>query len=216
MAHPYSQMYLNDAMHNLAEAAEAACYIYKFGLNFFMDIFVVSGVAHQFEVGNPKYVSGKSGTELVEEIIYRTYGPSYVKEAQSKYRKPGSEYWAGWVLAYYQWQTGKSFKEIQKVMPLEEIHSHYNPYHEMDEDSMVILINEKANSSEFKNSAVRRLQAYRKLCGLSQSELAKAAGVNLRTLQQYEIGAKDLSKAAAGTVLALSDVLKCNPKDLFT
>ena len=57
MAHPYSQLYLNDAMRNLAEASEVASYNYKFNLNYFMDIFVVSGVAHQFEVGNPKYVS---------------------------------------------------------------------------------------------------------------------------------------------------------------
>ena len=49
---------------------------------------------------------------------------------------------------------------------------------------------------------------------MSQSELAKEAGINLRTLQQYEIGAKDINKASVSTVLALSRVLKCNVKDL--
>ena len=47
-----------------------------------------------------------------------------------------------------------------------------------------------------------------------QSELAKASGINLRTLQQYEIGAKDISKASVSTVLALSKVLERDVRDL--
>ena len=66
------------------------------------------------------------------------------------------------------------------------------------------------------NSAtVRRLQAYRKALGLSQSQLAKESGINLRTLQQYEIGAKELNKASASTVLALTKTLKCDIEDLI-
>ena len=68
MAHPYNQMYLNDAMSNLAEAVEVARFIYRFELNSFMNLFITSGVSHQFEIGNPKYIVGKSGTELVDEI----------------------------------------------------------------------------------------------------------------------------------------------------
>ncbi|WP_090527236.1 helix-turn-helix domain-containing protein [Pseudobutyrivibrio sp. UC1225] len=61
---------------------------------------------------------------------------------------------------------------------------------------------------------MQRYGCQRKLYGLSQSELAREAGINLRTLQQYEIGAKDINKAAAATVLSLSKVLKCRPEDL--
>ena len=34
MAHPYNQMYLNDAMANMAEAVEVSKLIYKFELDF--------------------------------------------------------------------------------------------------------------------------------------------------------------------------------------
>lgn len=213
MAHPYNQMYLNDAMANMAEAVEVSKLIYKFELDFFMNLFISSGLSHQFEIGNPKYIVGRSGTELVNEVVSRVYGSAKVIESRSYYCAPGSEYWAGWVMAYYQWKTGMTFKEIQRIMSLEEIHSHYNPYHEMDEEQIVDLINKKAAKANIEGA--HRLQAYRKLWGMSQSELSKAANVNLRTLQQYEIGAKDLCKASASTVVALSNVLKCSPKDIL-
>ncbi len=59
------------------------------------------------------------------------------------------------------------------------------------------------------------LQYQRKLCGLSQSELAERAGVNLRTLQQYETGAKDLNKAAVDTVRRLAKALHCRIETLL-
>ncbi len=64
-------------------------------------------------------------------------------------------------------------------------------------------------------SAVNRLQMYRKLKRISQSILAKESGVNLRTLQQYEIGAKDIHKASVTTFQSLCMVLKCDIKDLL-
>ena len=210
MVHAYNQMYLNDAMMNLAEALDVAANVYKFKLDFFMHLFINSGIAAQFEVGNPRFVAGKSGTELVQCVVEKTYGGDSLKKIKSSFSNPSVEYWTGWVLAYYQWSSGKSFRDIQKIITVEELSQKYNPYHEMDEEKIVEYINSKAEHSD----AVRRLQAYRKLYGLSQSELAREAGINLRTLQQYEIGAKDINKAAASTVLSLSKVLKCRPEDL--
>ena len=37
------------------------------------------------------------------------------------------------------------------------------------------------------------LQHLRKLAGLTQKQLSELSGVNLRTLQQYETGAKDIN-----------------------
>ena len=87
----------------------------------------------------------------------------------------------------------------------------YNPYHEMDEMQIVEYINSKVDKAR----AVSRLQMYRKYFEMSQSELAKEADVNLRTLQQYEIGAKDIGKASVATLESLSKVLKCDVKDLL-
>lgn len=60
-----------------------------------------------------------------------------------------------------------------------------------------------------------RLQARRKQCGLSQKKLSTESGVNLRTLQQYEVGAKDINKASVTNLLALAKALSCNVEDLI-
>lgn len=52
-----------------------------------------------------------------------------------------------------------------------------------------------------------RLQFFRKEKGLSQSELAKKSGVNIRLIQHYEQGTKDINKAQVITVLRLADAL---------
>lgn len=211
MVHAYNQLYLNDAMQNLAEAFDVAVNGYEFTLNFFMNLFINSGVAAQFEVGNPRYIAGKSGTELVESVVSKVYGDVAPRDIDTSYTEPTIEYWTGWVLAYYQWNSGKSFSDIQRIITPEELSKKYHPYHEMDEDKIVEYINSRTEHSD----TVRRLQTYRKMLGMSQSELAREADINLRTLQQYEIGAKDINKAAVSTVLSLSKVLKCRPEDLL-
>lgn len=60
-----------------------------------------------------------------------------------------------------------------------------------------------------------KLQTIRKASGLSQSQLADLSGVNLRSLQYYEQGAKDLNKAAAETVFALARALGCTMEVLL-
>jgi transcriptional regulator with XRE-family HTH domain len=59
------------------------------------------------------------------------------------------------------------------------------------------------------------LQEYRKKSGLSQSKLARAAGVNVRTLQDYEQGRKQLGQATAATVLRIAKVLGVTVEDLI-
>lgn len=50
---------------------------------------------------------------------------------------------------------------------------------------------------------------------MTQKRLSEESGVNLRTLQQYETGAKDINKASANTLGALSKVLWCRMEDLM-
>ena len=210
MVHPYREIYLNDAMANLGEALQVASYDYRLNLDFFMSLFITSGIAAQFEVGNPKYIVGKSGAELTQEIILRT-NATELRQIDTSFKAPREDYWTGWVLAYYQWYSAKSFKEIQDIITPENLRAKYNPYHEMDEMQIVDYINSKVDKAR----AVSRLQMYRKYFGMSQSELAKEADVNLRTLQQYEIGAKDIGKASVTTLESLSKVSKCEVKDLI-
>ena len=54
-----------------------------------------------------------------------------------------------------------------------------------------------------------KLQEIRRSRGLSQSKLAKAAGINLRTLQYYEQGVKNFDHAKLNTILKCAIALKC-------
>lgn len=60
-----------------------------------------------------------------------------------------------------------------------------------------------------------KLQELRKKKGLSQSQLAKAADVDIRKLQAYEQGLRDINKAQLQTAVALSRALGCNAEDLL-
>ncbi len=59
------------------------------------------------------------------------------------------------------------------------------------------------------------LKVKRQAAGLSQAGLAEKSGVNVRLLQYYEQGAKDINKAAAITVLDLARALGCAMEDLL-
>lgn len=60
-----------------------------------------------------------------------------------------------------------------------------------------------------------RLKFTRECAGLSQSQLAEKSGVNLRLIQHYEQGFKDINKAACVTVLQLAEALDCDVYDII-
>ena len=59
------------------------------------------------------------------------------------------------------------------------------------------------------------LKKARTAAGLSQSQLAEKAGLNVRTLQDYEQGRKDINGAAIRTMVRLADVLGVTERDLM-
>jgi DNA-binding XRE family transcriptional regulator len=92
-----------------------------------------------------------------------------------------------------------------------EIYKLYSTHHEAAEDKFVDTVNAIIKR---KNNPTK-LQEQRKKCGYSQRELADMSSVNLRTLQQYELGSKDINKAQAQTVMALANALGCKIEDLL-
>lgn len=97
----------------------------------FFDMFIKSGVAGLFEIGDPRCLAGMSGVELAYEVIYRLYDREEVTPPVFRMQRT-PEYWAGWVLAYYQWKSGYTFKEIIERVPIDTIIRMYHPYHEID------------------------------------------------------------------------------------
>ena len=210
MIHAYDDQYLDDAMICLGEAMDYVANICRIEMDRFLELFIGTGYAEQFGAGVPKYVSGLSGTELAMDIltksgIYNTFPQAKIEYSYSP------QYWSGWILAYYQWYTGRSFKEIQKYITMQEIEKLYPTLHEASEKKFVDTVNRIIR----KKNPPTRLQVKRKISGYSQRELAEKVGVNLRTLQQYEIRAKDINRAAGSTLFSLAKVLGCRVENLL-
>jgi len=206
----YNEMYLDDAMKNLGEAFDYAINSCEFEAEEFARYFVSSGFADHYGKGNPKYVVGKSGTEIAMDIIKSTGKVITFPKAQIEY-ECSAEYWTGWILAYYQWKSGKTFRDILNYVSIRDILKLYPTLHEASEDRCVDAI----DSIIMRRKNITKLQKQRKLYGCSQRELAEKSGVNLRTLQQYELGTKDISKASVGAVLALANALGCRMEDIY-
>ena len=210
MKHAYDEMYLEDAMENMGEMVDYAVNVYQMDIDEFWELFLSSGMADEFAKGVPKAVCGLSGIEMMYTVLNKVGIEEKEIQIQIEYER-SREYWSGWILAYYQWLTGKRFQDIYKGINMKEIQRLYSTLHEASEDKFV----EVADKILEKNSTVTKLQELRKKCGYSQSELANLSGVNKRMIQQYEIGAKDINKAAGVTLLALARVLGCEVEDLL-
>ena len=206
----YNEIYLDDAMENMGEMIDYAVNVCQMDIEEFWKLFLSSGLAEEFGKGSPKAVSGTSGTEMVYQVFDKAGMSDMEFPVQIEYAR-SREYWSGWILAYYQWLTGKSFKDIYKGLSMEELQRLYPTLHEASEEKFV----EVANRIIAANTQSTKLQELRKNSGYSQSELAERSGVNKRMIQQYEIGAKDINKAAGTTLLALARVLGCEVEDLL-
>lgn len=211
MMHAYNEIYLNDATRNLGEAFHYATNTCGIAVPSFMDMFVVGGIAEQFGTGSPKYICGMSGVELVYEVVKKS-GQSYLWQDELIDYSLSPEYWGGYILAYYQWFTGRSFKHIHRRLSVDYVISLYPALHEAPEskcvDTFDVLI-------EKQQGEVSRLQQFRRLAGYSQRMLAERSGVSLRMIQQYEQGAKDINKANVTNLLALARQLGCRVEDLI-
>lgn len=210
MTHAYDKTYLDRARTNLGRMLDYAVHDMKYDIDYFFELFLTSGVAARFEIGDFTILAGMSGVELAYEVLRlskeekRRVNPSY-EPNRSK------EYWVGWALAYYQWETGLSFEEIRKVCSLEQMVALYSPYHEMDVRQFVDKINEWYRSSNPETN----LKRIRQKAGLSQSELANLSGVPLRTIQQYEQRQKNINKAQVEYLVTLSKTLCCEIEALI-
>lgn len=209
MMNAYSKDYLPDAMKNLGEAFDWACYCENLPPEKFMRLFINSGVASMFGRGNPEYIN-MPGEELVFEVLSRSGKEILPCERDiSGGRTP--EYWTGWILAYYQWRSGKTFDCINRFLPADEVTGMYYPLHEAHESKFVDIVDNLIKSRDNKS----RLQEIRKYNGLSQRELSEKSGVNIRTIQQYENRSKDIGKAQSNILLALSRALNSRMEDLL-
>lgn len=205
--HAYSQLYLSKASRTIGNMLHDA--VLEFGINGadFLELFIQSGIAEQFEDGNPKYIAGKSGLELFLEVMEKTSGKIYNIESIVSYER-SPVYWVGWMLTHYQWYSGHTFRSILDTIPYNELIGLYGILHEADIQKSYEVLDAHFASSESK------LKIIRKYCGLTQEALAEKSGVSLNTIRAYERKSKDLNKAQFNIVMKLAKTLKCNVSEL--
>lgn len=210
MIYAYDKKYVEEAMQNLGEMLDYAVNACDFELDDFWEMFLVSGYADLFGKGVAKFVCGLSGTELAMEVMEKVSGRTDFIEPRVEYCT-GPEYWCGWIVAYYQWYSGKSFQDIYDFIKMRDLRKMYATLHEASEQRCIESFNRILRMKAY----ATKLQKLRKDSGYSQKELAEKSGVNVRMIQQYETKSKDINKAAVFTVSSLAKVLGCRIEDLL-
>ena len=210
MIRAYQEIYLNSAQAMLGDAFDYAINVCQYSGEDFIKMFVVSSISKRIENGEPAYLKGKSGIEVLIDIVYETTGKIInVSPIERFSRSP--EYWIGWALAYYQWFSSRKFSDIFTAISFSYLQNMYYTLHEADISKFADVLDMRMRE----HFVDTRLKHYRAINSMSQSELAKASGVSLRSIQMYEQRNKDINKASAETILRLSKALSCSMEDLL-
>lgn len=210
MMHAYDKLYLEKARTALARMLDFAVYELHYDIAEFFELFIASGIARRFEQGDFTLLVGMSGVELA----YTVLESSGLKQERIRPQYPlnrSEEYWTGWALAYFQWQTALSFADINRYVPIKTIQSLYNPYHEMDIRQFTDKLTELYKTAKKDTN----LKIFRQRAELTQAQLAELADVPLRTIQQYEQRQKNINHASALTLAKMAKQLYCNIEDLL-
>lgn len=204
----YNPIYLSKATKAVGNMLHDAVLEFGYDGSDFLRLFIQSDIAEQIESGNPKYAAGKSGAELFTEVIERTTGKQIDSDVIETYDR-SDVYWVGWVLAHYQWYSGRSFRDILEAVSYDELLGLYDTLHEADIQKSYEVLDAHFENTESKLKLVRRR------CGITQEELSELSGVSLNTIRAYERKAKDIGKAQANIVMRLAGALKCDVSDIL-
>ena len=210
MTRAYQEIYLSKAQSVIGDAFDYAVNACGIVGTDFVKLFIASSVSKRIENGEPAYLAGKSGIEIVREIVAETKGKELQIEPQEHFGR-SKEYWIGWAIAYYQWYSGRKYSDIFKVLSFEDLQKMYYTLHEADITKFVEIVDSKIKE-HFSETNLKRIRtAY----GFTQAELAERSGVSLRSIQMYEQRNKNINKASADSMYSLAKALGCTMEDLI-
>jgi DNA-binding XRE family transcriptional regulator len=210
MIHAYRETYLSKAQSVLGDAFHYAVNTCGIPGSDFIKLFVASSVSKRMENGEPAYLAGKSGIEIVVEVIAETMGKEVDDEPQIQMGR-SREYWIGWAVAYYQWFSSRKYGDIFKVVTFEDLQNMYYTLHEADISKFVDIMDQRIQDF-FPETNLKRIRTG---YGCTQAALAKLSGVSLRSIQMYEQRNKDINKASVETIYRLAKILGCTIEDLI-
>ena len=210
MTYAYQEIYLNKTQAVLGEAFDYAINACNITGENFIKLFIISSAREKIENGEVTYIAGKSGIEVVREIVLETMNKEIVVEPKEQFAR-SKEYWIGWAIAYYQWYSSRKYSEIFKVFSFDDLSRMYYTLHEADITKFVDLVDARIKEV-FSETNLKRI---RTSYGCTQLELSKKSGVSLRSIQMYEQRNKDINKASVETVYRLAKVLGCEIEELI-
>ena len=236
MTHAYDEILLERASGTLGRMLDFAVYSLRQDASAMMELFVSCGLAALFEQGDIRVIAGMSGIELAYETLGRS-GLAYERQVPRHTVSFSPEYWCGYALSRAQWESGLPFSNIVKSFSMAGFISDYNRKRVEYLDGLPLDISASERTEKIREfgrnyaldaasgivsavssaggSADTALKTMRIRNGLSQSQLAKASGIPLRTIQQYEQRQKDINKARSEYIMMLSAVLGCSPVSLL-
>ena len=210
MIRAYPESYLNKAQALLGDAFDYAINVLEMDGSAFGKMFIGSTISKRLELGEPAYLQGKSGIDMVVDVLEETTGTAPQIMPQDRMERSAA-YWIGWAIAYYQWYSDRKYSEILSAVPFETLLRLYPTLHEADISKFVEIV-EKRVREHFPETNLKRI---RQIYGCTQAELAARSGVGLRSIQMYEQRNKDINKASAEAVYRLAKVLGCSVEDLI-
>ena len=238
MTHAYDEILLERASDSMGRMLDFAVHSLRQDAAAMMELFISCGLASLFEHGDIRLIAGMSGIELAYETLERS-GLSYERTVPRHTVSLSPEYWCGYALARIQWDSCLPFDRIMKSFSVSGFIADYGRRRIEYLDSLPLDISGSERTARIKEfgrscaldaaagfisaagtviatgSSDAPLKIMRKKNGLSQSQLAGASGVPLRTIQQYEQRQKDINKARAEYLIMLSSTLGCSPASLL-
>jgi len=200
----YNELYLPYVAENLGTLFNYSNQL-KIDPIIFWNTFINSNIAKQIEKGNPKYLCC-SALDYLKDMF-----PNLKSKTKLDNFNIDCFYWSGWVLAHFQYYSGYSFYKINECLPIEKVIELYPTLHEAD----ITKFFEIAKTYFLNNEDITNLKKIRTSRGLSQSQLAEKANVDIRSIQMYEQKRNDINKAQADTLFRISRVLGCEIEDLL-
>lgn len=208
MTHAYDEMYVEGAMVRMGDMLEYACLDLGYDPDSFFKMFILSGYARRFEIGDVSVVAGKSGPELAYEVLTEI---DHVRELPAPtWREDRSDlYWSGWILAYFQWIKNMPFSDIWNSISIRMLQKMYPTMHEADINRATDAMTEMMKPTE-KNS----VQTLRLVRGLTQQELAERANMTVSQLQRIEYGERKVENLSLKTAIALATALGVSVEEM--
>ena len=97
--HAYQEIYLRKAQSTLGEAFDYAINSCHMQGQDFVKLFTASSVSKRMENGEPAVLAGKSGIDIVADVILETTGKILETEPKVQFGR-SREYCIGWALCY--------------------------------------------------------------------------------------------------------------------